>query len=94
MHWVLYIPYDYHRPGCKNKIEKVIPHGMKILHGIKFYGFKVANGTVKLKSVNFYYNFSINSAMSLLNYYSCSNTKNKGSSSSLSSVPLPTSVPS
>ena len=32
--------------------------------------------------------------MSLLNYFSYSNTKNKGSSSSLSSVSLPTSVPS
>ena len=32
--------------------------------------------------------------MSLLNYFSYSNTKNKHSSSSLSSVPLPTSVPS
>ena len=36
---------------------------MKILHGIKFYGFTVGDATVKLKSINFY---SINSAMSLL----------------------------
>ena len=36
---------------------------MKILHGIKFYGFTVGDTTVKLKSINFY---SINSAMSLL----------------------------
>ena len=36
---------------------------MKILHGIKFYGFTVGDKTVKLKSVNFY---SIYSIMSLL----------------------------
>ena len=36
---------------------------MKILHGIKFCGFKVGDITVKLKSINFY---SINGAMSLL----------------------------
>ena len=40
-----------------------IPYGMKILHGIKFYGFTVGNTTVKLKSVNSY---SINSVMSFL----------------------------
>ena len=40
-----------------------IPYGMKILHGIKFYGFMVGDTTVELKSINFY---SINSAMSLL----------------------------
>ena len=40
-----------------------IPYGMKILHGIKFYGFTVGYTTVKLKSVNF---SSINIAMSLL----------------------------
>ena len=36
---------------------------MKILHGIKFYGFTIGDTTVKIKSVNFY---SINSVMSLL----------------------------
>ena len=35
-----------------------VPYGMKILHGIKFYGFTVGDRTVKLKSINFY---SINS---------------------------------
>ena len=42
----------------------LIPYGMKILHGIKFYGFTVGDTTVKLKFVNFYY--SINIVMSLL----------------------------
>ena len=37
----------------------------EILHGINFYGYTVGNGTIKLKSVNFYY-----SAMSLLKYFS------------------------
>ena len=32
-----------------------IPYGIKILHGIKFYGFTVVGRTVKLKSINFYY---------------------------------------
>ena len=32
-----------------------LPYGMKILHGIKFYGFTVVGRTVKLKSINFYY---------------------------------------
>ena len=36
---------------------------MKILHGIKFYGFMAGDTTIKLKSINFY---SINRAMSLL----------------------------
>ena len=36
---------------------------MKILHGIKFYGFMVDYTTLKLKYVNFYF---INIAMSLL----------------------------
>ena len=40
-----------------------MPYGMKILHGIKFYGFTVGDTTVKLKSVNFYF---INNMMSLL----------------------------
>ena len=30
-----------------------LPYGMKILHGIKFYGFMVGDTTVKLKSINF-----------------------------------------
>ena len=46
-----------------NHILVEIPYGMKILHGIKFYGFTVGYTTVKLKSVNFYF---INITMSLL----------------------------
>ena len=32
-----------------------IPYGMKILYGIKFYGFMVAGRAVKLKSGSFLY---------------------------------------
>ena len=34
-------------------LQVKIPFGTKILHGIKFYGFTVAGGTVKLESLAF-----------------------------------------
>ena len=46
--------------NCRKYLHKYcyckhIPYGMKILHGIKFYGFTLVGTTVKLKSINFYY---------------------------------------
>ena len=49
---------------CKQSVEYLgytvdaqglhIPYGMKILHGIKFYGFTVSVITVKFNSVKYY----------------------------------------
>ena len=63
-HRIVAFSASYSQP-CKVVTShlKVIPYGMKILHGIKFYGFTVGDTTVKLKSINFY---SINNVMSLL----------------------------
>ena len=39
--------------GHSNIIDQ-IPYGMKILHGIKFYGFTVSAITVKFNSLKYY----------------------------------------